>query len=158
MNRTVRLLGSTLAATLALAPGAIAAAAVEPGPYVALGDSYTAGPLVPNQTGHPGGCERSDHNYPSLLAERLGVRTFVDVTCSGASTADVTHVQRTFGEARIPPQVRQVTRKTDLVTIGIGGNDLKLFNTLTVHGELSCGPSEDGGFRVHARLPLVAQP
>jgi signal transduction histidine kinase len=27
-----------------------------------------------------------------------------------------------------------------------------------VHGELSCGPSEDGGFRVHARLPLVAQP
>lgn len=27
-----------------------------------------------------------------------------------------------------------------------------------VRGELSAGPSEDGGFTVHARLPLVAQP
>jgi lysophospholipase L1-like esterase len=97
--------------------------------YVAMGDSFSAGPLIPT-TDLAAGCARSDHNYPSLLAERLGVHTFVDVTCSGASTADVTHVQRTFGEARIPPQARQLTRKTDLVTIGIGGNDLKLFNTL----------------------------
>jgi lysophospholipase L1-like esterase len=97
--------------------------------YVAMGDSFSAGPLIPT-TNLAAGCARSDHNYPSLLAERLGVRRFIDVTCSGATTADVTHVQHTFGEARVPPQARQLTPKTDLVTIGIGGNDLRLFNTL----------------------------
>ena len=97
--------------------------------YVAMGDSFSAGPLIPT-TDLAGGCARSDHNYPSLLAERLGVRTFVDVTCSGATTSDLTHVQHTFGDARIPPQARQLTPRTDLVTIGIGGNDLRLFNTL----------------------------
>lgn len=38
--------------------------------YVALGDSFTAGPLVP-VTDVASGCFRSDHNYPTLLAERL---------------------------------------------------------------------------------------
>ncbi len=94
-----------------------------------MGDSYSAGPLIPT-TDLAGGCARSDHNYPSLLAQRLGVRTFVDVTCSGASAADVTHVQRTFGDARIPPQIRHLEPDTDLVTIGMGGNDLDLFTTL----------------------------
>lgn len=97
--------------------------------YVALGDSYSAGPLIPT-TDLAGGCARSDHNYPSLVARRLGVRSFVDVTCSAATTRDLTHVQPTFGDARIPPQIDQVTRATDLVTVGIGGNDLDLFATL----------------------------
>jgi lysophospholipase L1-like esterase len=97
--------------------------------YVAMGDSFSAGPLIPT-TDLAAGCARSDHNYPSLLAERLGVRTFVDVTCSGARTTDLTHVQPTFGDARIPPQARALNDKTDLVTVGLGGNDLALFNTL----------------------------
>ena len=99
------------------------------GRYVALGDSYSAGPLVPT-TDLAGGCARSDHNYPSLVAERLGVGTFVDVTCSAATTRDLTHVQATFGDARVPAQLKAVTRDTDLVTLGIGGNDLGLFSTL----------------------------
>lgn len=97
--------------------------------YVALGDSYSAGPLIPT-TDLAGGCARSDHNYPSLVAKQVGVSRFVDVTCSGATTRDLTHVQATFGDARIPPQTRSLTRDTDLVTIGIGGNDLDLFTTL----------------------------
>ena len=97
--------------------------------YVALGDSYSAGPLIPT-TDLASGCARSDHNYPSLLAKHLAVRRFVDVSCSGATTHDVTHVQNTFGDARIPPQVRAVTPTTDLVTLSIGGNDLDLFSTL----------------------------
>ena len=52
------------------------------------------------------------------------------MTCSGADTRDLTRVQRTFGDARIPPQLRAVTADTDLVTLGIGGNDLDLFSTL----------------------------
>ena len=97
--------------------------------YVALGDSFSAGPLIPTSD-LAGGCLRSDHNYPSLVAEELDVPDFVDVTCSGATTRDLTRVQPTFGDARIPPQLRSVTADTDLVTIGIGGNDLGLFGTL----------------------------
>ena len=97
--------------------------------YVALGDSYSAGPLIPT-TDLAGGCARSDHDYPSLVARRLHVRTFVDVTCSGATTADVTGHQHPLPGSRVPPQLRAVTGSTDLVTIGIGGNDLDLFGTL----------------------------
>lgn len=97
--------------------------------YVALGDSYSAGPLIPT-TDLAGGCARSDHNYPSLVAAELGVADFVDVTCSGATTRDLVRAQRPFADSRIPPQVRAVTGRTDLVTLGIGGNDLDLFGTL----------------------------
>lgn len=97
--------------------------------YAALGDSYSAGPLVPT-TDLAGGCARSTSNYPSLVAARLGVETLTDVTCSGATTRDLTHVQNPFGDSRIPPQLRAVDRRTDLVTLGIGGNDLGLFATL----------------------------
>ncbi|NUR06264.1 MAG: SGNH/GDSL hydrolase family protein [Nocardioidaceae bacterium] len=100
-----------------------------PGRYVAMGDSFSAGPLIPT-TNLVGGCARSDHNYPSLVAADLGVRRFVDVTCSGATTADVTGVQHPFPQSTVPAQVDAVTRDTDLVTIGIGGNDLDLFATL----------------------------
>jgi lysophospholipase L1-like esterase len=105
--------------------------------YVALGDSFSAGPLIPTSD-LAGGCLRSDHNYPSLVAQRLDVPRFVDVTCSGATTRDLTHRQRTFGDARIPAQLHSVTRATDLVTLGIGGNDFSIFSSL-----VSCGPGGD---------------
>jgi lysophospholipase L1-like esterase len=97
--------------------------------YVAMGDSYSAGPLIPT-TDLAGGCLRSDHNYPSLVARRLQVRTFVDVTCSGATSRDLRAPQQGYSDARIPPQDAALTRGTDLVTLGIGGNDLDLFSTL----------------------------
>jgi lysophospholipase L1-like esterase len=97
--------------------------------YVALGDSYTAAPLVPT-TDLADGCLRSDHNYPTLLAKRLHVRHFTDVSCSGATTGDLTHRQHTYRQASVPPQLRAVHRDTDLVTVGIGGNDFDLFGTL----------------------------
>jgi lysophospholipase L1-like esterase len=97
--------------------------------YVALGDSYSAGPLIPT-TDLAGGCTRSDHNYPSLVARRLGVRSFTDATCSGATTLDLTQPQHPFEGSTIPPQLSSLTKDTDLVTIGIGGNDLNLFGTL----------------------------
>jgi lysophospholipase L1-like esterase len=97
--------------------------------YVALGDSYTAGPFI-TTTDVAGGCFRSDHNYPSLLAERLGVRKFRDVSCSGATTHDIARRQRLFRGGRAPAQLRAVRPGTDLVTLGIGGNDFDLFQTL----------------------------
>jgi len=97
--------------------------------YVALGDSYTAGPLVPT-TDVAQGCFRSSGNYPSLLAKRLTVQRFTDVSCSAATTRALTHPQHTFGDANLPPQLRALRADTDLVTLGIGGNDLDLFASL----------------------------
>src|SRR4051794_2309958 len=97
--------------------------------YVAMGDSYSAGPLIPT-TDLAGGGARSGPNYPSPVARSLPGKTFVDVTCSGATTNDVTHAQHPFPGATVPAQLRAITRDTDLVTIGIGGNDLNLFATL----------------------------
>jgi lysophospholipase L1-like esterase len=97
--------------------------------YVALGDSFTAAPLVPT-TDLADGCFRSDSNYPALVADRLDVDRLVDVSCSGARTADLTQRQRTVQDASVPPQLDVVGPRTDLVTLGIGGNDFDLFHTL----------------------------
>jgi lysophospholipase L1-like esterase len=97
--------------------------------YVALGDSFTAAPLVPT-TDVARGCFRSDRNYPAIVAESLGVEEAVDVSCSGADTRDLQRRQRTLAGARLPPQLRAVTASTDLVTVGIGGNDFGLYSSL----------------------------
>ncbi|WP_319264238.1 hypothetical protein [Streptomyces europaeiscabiei] len=49
------------------------ASAPPTGPYVALGDSYTAGSGIPDQNGTPAGCEPSGRNYPALVATRLKI-------------------------------------------------------------------------------------
>ncbi len=104
--------------------------------YVALGDSFTAGPLIPNQHGSPIGCLRSDRNYPSLLAGRLHPATFVDVSCSGADTTDMTAAQGvTLGTN--PPQFDALTADTTLVTLGIGGNDIGYTGIFETCAELS---------------------
>lgn len=97
--------------------------------YVALGDSFTAAPYVP-ATDLAQGCLRSDGNYPALVADRLDVADLVDVSCSGADTGDLVRPQNTFRDATVPPQLDALTSDTDLVTLGIGGNDFDLFGTL----------------------------
>jgi lysophospholipase L1-like esterase len=97
------------------------------GQYVALGDSYTAAPGVPD-TDLTTGCARSNHNYPALVAAATGAQ-LVDVSCSGASTLSLVGVQQTGG-ATLPPQFDALTDDTALVTLGMGGNDLGLFQTM----------------------------
>jgi lysophospholipase L1-like esterase len=98
--------------------------------YVALGDSYTAAPLVPS-TDTSDSCLRSDGNYPHLLAAELpGVR-LTDVSCSGADSAAISRPQQAGGQ-RKPPQLHAVSGDTDLVTIGIGGNDFGLFGSMAL--------------------------
>ena len=96
--------------------------------YVALGDSYTAAPLVP-KTQLSNGCLRSASNYPALVAAALPGTRLVDVSCSGADTASMTAPQ-TIGGGDQPPQLDALTRDTDLVTVGVGGNDFHLFATM----------------------------
>jgi lysophospholipase L1-like esterase len=95
--------------------------------YVALGDSYTAAPGVP-QTEQETGCLRSNGNYANQVANQLK-STFVDVSCSGASTVSLVGAQQTDGHVQ-PPQFSALSADTSLVTLGIGGNDLKLFQTM----------------------------
>jgi lysophospholipase L1-like esterase len=99
--------------------------------YVALGDSYSAGPLVPENRTDPPGCFRSTNNYPAYLAGHLKVRGYTDVTCSGATTGDFFEGQRLLlGGGRVPAQLDALSDETDLVTVGIGGNDFGLFGSL----------------------------
>lgn len=103
--------------------------------YVALGDSYTAGPLIPVQLPGPLGCFRSSADYPAFLAGYLGVQSFTDVSCSAARTKHLFEPQTGSLPAGLPsntnaPQIQAVTPNTDLVTLGIGGNDFSLFGEL----------------------------
>jgi lysophospholipase L1-like esterase len=100
--------------------------AAKPATYVALGDSYTAAPGVP-QTEQQSGCLRSNGNYPSLLAHELHAE-FVDVSCVGATTSSLTGSQSAGGHV-YPAQFAALDKHTSLVTLGLGGNDLKLFQT-----------------------------
>lgn len=98
--------------------------------YVALGDSYTSAPYV-GRTDLAQGCLRSEQNYPKLFAAEHDVVTLVDVSCAGATTRDLVSAQRPFGsQVAVPPQLDAVTPDTDLVTLGIGGNDTGLFGRL----------------------------
>ncbi|PPK61328.1 SGNH/GDSL hydrolase family protein [Actinokineospora auranticolor] len=103
--------------------------------YVALGDSYASGPGIPTQNGTPLGCGRSDHNYPGKLARWLRVRRFTDVTCGGATTAEMTRPQQVYGGEN-PPQFDALRPETDLVTLTIGGNDIGFGEILSTCGRL----------------------
>lgn len=88
--------------------------------YVALGDSFTSGPDIrPYQSGTGSVCHRSSLNYAQLAADQLGVAEFTDVSCSGAVTTDFYESQH----EEVGPQLDALTAETDLVTVGIGGND-----------------------------------
>jgi len=98
--------------------------------YVALGDSYTAGPLIPVQDPTGRGCFRSLSNYPHLLDEALDFASLKDVSCSAADTTHMRKPQNVPPGEDMPPQFDALTRSTELVTIGIGGNDYGLFGSM----------------------------
>jgi lysophospholipase L1-like esterase len=116
--------------------------AAAPGPsYVAMGSSFAAGPgIAPAESGAPAACERSAENYANLVARRLHVG-LTDVTCSGATTADVL-TRKQDGQ---PPQIDAVRPGTRLVTVTIGGNDIDYFGSLAAY---SC--HDGGGRKCHA--------
>ncbi|OIJ67394.1 SGNH/GDSL hydrolase family protein [Streptomyces mangrovisoli] len=98
--------------------------------YVALGDSYTSGPVIPQQV--DANCARSDHNYPSLTAAAAQVSSFKDVSCAGATTNEMWKAQGTNG-----PQLDALSRDTDLVTVQIGGNDVGFGTIIGTCAQLS---------------------
>lgn len=127
-------LGGALTLAMTGLLGSAAAAHASTGTYVALGDSYTSGPLIPNQSG--GLCLRSDHNYAALTAAAIGAH-LTDASCSGATTVDMTQPQTDLGITINRPQLDSVTAGTSMVTLGIGGNDIGFINIIETCAEES---------------------
>lgn len=130
MRRFTAVIAALVAVLLSLALGGSAVAAPHTASppisrYVALGDSYTAAPLVPNLI-VANGCYQSTNNYPHVVARTLKIPTFVDASCSGAQTKDMFTSQL----PGVAPQLDALTPDTDLVTLSIGGNDFSVFGTL----------------------------
>ena len=113
--------GLIVAAVCAFVPAVAGATS-----YVSIGDSYTSGPgIMPVDPGAPAGCGQSEVNYPHLVAKALNL-SLTDVSCGGATTSDETESQF---EGQ-PPQDEALSMSTEVVTIGMGGNDNGLFGTL----------------------------
>jgi lysophospholipase L1-like esterase len=114
--------------------------------YVALGDSYTSGPLLlpHDQTWVPQDCGQALLNYPHLAATALGLSDFEDRSCGGAKIDDFTAPQDglTLGSVAAP-QFDALTADTRIVTLGIGGNDVG-FTTVALDCVRLLGPPLEG--------------
>ncbi|MEY2473239.1 MAG: hypothetical protein QOK28_2568 [Actinomycetota bacterium] len=112
--------------------------------YVALGDSYTSGPLVlpHDDTFVPQDCAQSTRNYPHIASQMVGVDVFRDVSCAGATIDDFSGSHSAYAGSNVGPQYDALDADVDVVTVGIGGNDVGF-----VGAALGCvqPPSQAGG-------------
>jgi len=128
----------TASAALSADPATAAAPALPAlaGPMVALGDSYTAGALLPTDLrDRPLGCLRSPRAYPVQVAAALGA-SLTNVACPSAGVADMTAAQRT-GLGTNPPQLNALAPDDSLVVLTLGGDDIGFMNVLDECMELS---------------------
>ncbi|MFZ4141604.1 SGNH/GDSL hydrolase family protein [Streptomyces griseoincarnatus] len=111
-----------LAVTAALtgATAAHASAQAAPGPYVALGDSYSSGVGAGSYISSSGDCKRSTKAHPYLWAAANSPSSFSFTACSGARTGDV-----------LSGQLGPLSASTALVSISIGGNDAGFADVMT---------------------------
>ncbi len=99
------------------------------GPVVALGDSYTAGYLLPlDPAAKPAGCLRSSKAYPVLVARALKM-PLVDAACGGAGVKEMTGAQHTYLGTN-PPQLSALSASDSLVLLTLGGDDMGFWSTL----------------------------
>jgi lysophospholipase L1-like esterase len=93
--------------------------------YIAFGDSFVAGVGASNVTWQP--CGTSPQAWPKLVHKQLGISTpIIFPACSGATTQDVVAT----GGLKMASQMSQLPPPEQLdsalITIAIGGNDVKL--------------------------------
>lgn len=103
-----------------------------------MGASFASGPGIPgSERGSPGACGRSTSSYPNVLARRFAL-SLRDVTCQGATTADVL-TEEQDGQ---PPQIAAIRAGTDLVTVTVGGNDVGYLASLINYSCATSGGSQ----------------
>ncbi|MFS8096358.1 SGNH/GDSL hydrolase family protein [Lentzea alba] len=134
--------------------------------YVSLGDSFVSGPFIPLQRLDPLSCFKSTQNYPSVIARKLGIANFTDISCGGAQTKDMAGVQSGIPGQSVP-QLSALKPDTDLVTLSIGGNDIGFMDIiLTCAGKSVLDPhgapckanyGDELAQRVAATAPKVAE-
>jgi lysophospholipase L1-like esterase len=118
------------AARDAAVPQAVAGVLTVTGPVVALGDSYTAGDLMPLSLTRPFGCLRSSDGYPAQVAKALGASAeFVNASCTGAGVKEMTEPQRTYLGTN-PPQLNALASDDSVVMLTLGGDDMGFMNGL----------------------------
>lgn len=137
--------GLALAASSALSPLGSASAA-DQYQWAALGDSYTAGvfvgdPQPPLGDAARDGCDRTTNSYPDVVDRELAEFPpgkpvhLTNVSCGNATIADIATAKQVpispveppaDGWPSVPTQIQraQLDDKTDVVTIGVGGNSL----------------------------------
>jgi lysophospholipase L1-like esterase len=117
---------ATLALTLSLEVPAQAVDKIDY--YVALGDSYAAGvgagPYLDTT------CFRSENAYSEVADDLKTVKFTANVACGDATTQEV-----------VSEQLGVLNRKTDLVTITAGGNDLGFGELATYCGDFALDPT-----------------
>jgi lysophospholipase L1-like esterase len=104
----------------AMSFAAVSSADAATGRYVAMGDSYAAGPGLPSATG---GCQRSPSAYPTLLNTALAASAFANASCGSAKFVNFTTAQTVSGGSN-PPQLNSIAGTEDLITFSMGGNDV----------------------------------
>jgi lysophospholipase L1-like esterase len=124
------------AATVPALNGPAATVAALSGRVVALGDSYTAGALLPTDLkASPLGCLRSSKAYPERVAAALGA-SLTDVACASAGVQDMTAAQQT-NLGTNAPQLNALAPDDSVVLLTLGGDDLGFMNVLDKCMELS---------------------
>ena len=108
-SRVVRL-GVLACMLLVLAAPAAASAADR---YVALGDSFSSGVGTGSYT-LSSSCRRGVYAYPYLISLQRPNTALDFVACSGATTSDL-----------MANQIQAVNSATAIVTVTIGGNDIR---------------------------------
>jgi lysophospholipase L1-like esterase len=107
----------------AVSPSAMASS----GPVVALGDSYTAGGMMPlDPLASPPGCLRSTKAYPVLVAQALGA-PLTNVACASAGVTDMTAPQKTYLGTN-PAQLSALAPDDRLVVLTLSGDDVGFLN------------------------------
>jgi lysophospholipase L1-like esterase len=138
LSIAVTLGAALLVAGCHVTPAAVAAAPSTPsaslaaasGPVVALGDSYTAGALLPlNALAEPAGCLRSAKAYPVLVAKALGA-PLTDVACTNAGVKDIAQPQKTYLGGTNPAQLTALAPDDRLVLLSLSGDDIGFTNVL----------------------------
>ncbi|MYV54841.1 SGNH/GDSL hydrolase family protein [Streptomyces sp. SID3212] len=163
-----RLRTRALAVGLALAASALvpagSAGAADQYEWAALGDSYTAGGFVGNPQPALGdasrdGCDRTSDAYPGLVERELDEFPpgkyvhLTNVSCGNATIDNIAATEQTpispvqpptGGWSAVDPQIQRanLNDRTDVVTIGVGGNSLPFGGMLLKCLELGAKPGE----------------